>query len=43
MRPYLVAFMVVVAVVTTIGCPTAGYAHGKGDGYAGPPPTGFRK
>ncbi|WP_281179225.1 hypothetical protein [Paraburkholderia oxyphila] len=42
MRPWLVAIMVIVAIATTIGHSTAGYAHDKGDGYAGPP-IGFKK
>jgi hypothetical protein len=42
MRPWLVAIMILVALATTIGSPVTGYAHDRGDGYAGPP-IGFRK
>ncbi|HTR09603.1 MAG TPA: hypothetical protein VMJ11_23700 [Paraburkholderia sp.] len=43
MKPYLIAILVIVAVATTIAQPMACYAHDRADGYAGPPPTGFRK
>ena len=42
MRPWLIAIMIVVAMATTRGSPMTGYAHGKGDGYGGPP-IGYRK
>jgi hypothetical protein len=41
-KPYLIAMMIIVAMATTIGSPMAGFAHDRGDGYAGPP-AGFRK
>jgi hypothetical protein len=42
MKPYLIVIAVIVAIATTVSCPTAGYPHDRAGGHAGLP-TGFRK